>query len=97
MSVLNPHLKVNVFELHDPIGLAGREPLIEACILTREVEKGGNLVNEARINNGLHKLDLLFVDMILASSDEKEKNFSNKLSSTNIREYLSKQKDIIPK
>ena len=97
MSVLNPHLKVNVFELDDPIGLAGREPLIEACILTREVEKGGNLVNEARMNNGLKKLDLLFVDMILASSDEQEKNFSNKLSSTNIREYLSKQKDIIPK
>ena len=69
--------------------------MIEACILTREVEKGGNMINETRAKNGLNSLDLLFVDMILASQDESEKNYSNKLSSSNIREYLSKQKEDI--
>lgn len=47
-KVLYPHLKVNVFELSDPIGIAGSNPLVEACILTREVEKGGNMINEVR-------------------------------------------------
>jgi phosphopantetheine adenylyltransferase len=59
--------------------------------LTREVEKGGKMVNDAREKNGLGIVDLLFVDMILADADSSEKNYSNKLSSTNIREYLSKQ------
>lgn len=67
ISVLNPHVKVNVFELQDPIGIAGTDSLIQACILTREVEKGGNMINEVRAKNGINKLDLLFVDMILAS------------------------------
>jgi phosphopantetheine adenylyltransferase len=38
---LNPHIKVDVFELVDPVGEAGTDQQIEACILTREVEKGG--------------------------------------------------------
>jgi cytidyltransferase-like protein len=89
ISVLYPHIKVNIFELSDPIGIAGTDPKIEACVLTREVEKGGKMINDARAKNGLGSLDLLFVDMILADADSSEKNYSNKLSSTNIREYLS--------
>lgn len=91
VSVLYPYLKIKVFELSDPIGVAGTNALIEACILTREVEKGGKMINDARQLNGLAAVDLLFVDMILADADSQEKNYSNKLSSTNIREYLSKQ------
>lgn len=52
--------------LEDPVGIAGTESNIEACILTREVAKGGNMINELRINHGLKPLDLVFVDMILA-------------------------------
>lgn len=75
--------------LEDPVGIAGTESNIEACILTREVAKGGNMINEIRINHGIKPLDLVFVDMILAEQDINNKNFSNKLSSTNIRQYLS--------
>ena len=49
------------------------------------------MINDAREKDGLGIVDLLFVDMILADADSTEKNYSNKLSSTNIREYLSKQ------
>ncbi len=94
IGVLYPHVKVNIFELVDPVGLAGVDPNIEACILTREVEKGGNMINEAREAKGLPKLDLVFVDMILAETEHSEKNFSNKLSSTHIRQYLSEQKQL---
>jgi phosphopantetheine adenylyltransferase len=45
---LNPNIKIDTFELSDPVGQAGTDPNLEACILTREVEKGGQMINEAR-------------------------------------------------
>ena len=83
-----------VFELEDPVGLAGTDEKIETLVLTREVEKGGKMVNDARVANGLYQLRLVFVDMILASVTEGERatQFSNKISSTYVREYLAKKK-----
>ena len=70
----------------DPVGKAGTDETIEACILTREVEKGGKMVNDERKKNGLKELDLVFVDMILVGEDSSDENrFSNKTSSTLIR------------
>lgn len=62
-------MKLNCFILEDPIGLAGTSEKLEACILTREVEKGGAMINERRSAYGLKVLDLVFVDMILAEKD----------------------------
>lgn len=45
LAILNPFVRVNVFELADPVGAAGTLEKLEACILTREVEKGGAMVN----------------------------------------------------
>lgn len=42
---LNPAVKIEVFELNDPIGIAGTSTDIDACILTRETEKGGVMIN----------------------------------------------------
>jgi hypothetical protein len=39
--MLTSNLKVEIFMLEDPIGIAGTNGDLEACILTREVEKGG--------------------------------------------------------
>ena len=49
------------------------------------------MINDVRKNNGLSELELVFVDMILAEQDLNKKNFSNKVSSTNIRQFLSNQ------
>lgn len=94
IKTLNPHQELNVFELSDPVGLAGSLPELEACILTREVEKGGQMVNDQRAASGLKPVELVFVNMILAEhgAKDKPKNFSNKVSSTHIREYLANQK-----
>jgi len=96
---LNPKLEDShlvTFELSDPVGPTGTDPTLEALILTREVEKGGKMVNDARAHNGLKPLTLVFVDMILAEVSEEDRatasQFSNKTSSTFIREYLSKQR-----
>jgi pantetheine-phosphate adenylyltransferase len=90
---VNPNLgeRLITFELEDPVGPTGTDPDLEALILTREVEKGGKMVNDARSAKGLGPLDLVFVDMILAEVKEEERasQFSNKTSSTYIREYLA--------
>ena len=55
--------------IDDPVGVSGTLVELEACILTREVEKGGKMINDVRLKNGLKPLDLVFVDMILANQD----------------------------
>ena len=93
LQALNPRLTVNVFELTDMAGVGGVLPEVEACILTRETEKGGEILNNIRRERGLKEAELVFVDMIMADIDnegtvESEK-FSNKSSSTLIRKYLA--------
>lgn len=89
LKMLNPHLEVEVFELSDPVGVADKYEDLEAVILTREVEKGGQMINDARAKVNMKPLDMVFVDMILSEVGSQE-NFSNKTSSTRIREFLAK-------
>jgi phosphopantetheine adenylyltransferase len=46
LKAFNPRLKVICEEISDPVGPAGTISELEACILTRESEKGGYLINE---------------------------------------------------
>ena len=65
--------KLVTFELEDPVGPTGTDPNLEALILTREVEKGGKMVNDARATHSLRLLTLVFVDMILADVTEEQR------------------------
>ena len=55
------------------------------------------MINEARFAKGFNPLDLVFADMILTSDpssprgDTEVTSFSNKMSSTIIRQYLNAQ------
>lgn len=71
------------------MGQAGTVAEIEACVLTQEVAKGGQMINDVREKAGLKPVETAFVDMILAEQDLNDRNYSNKLSSTNIRQYLA--------
>jgi hypothetical protein len=85
---------LHIFELTDPVGPTGTAQEIDACILTREVERGGHMINAAREKNGLNTLALVFVDMILAEEESANaKSFSNKTSSSYIRKYLDEKFD----
>ena len=90
-----PHLKIQFFELNDPIGIAGEMPEMQACVLTKETQRGGIMINEARFARGLAPLDLIFADMIMTADPSSPQgktevtSFSNKMSSTNIRQHLS--------
>ncbi|CDW78682.1 pantetheine-phosphate adenylyltransferase [Stylonychia lemnae] len=92
---INPKVEIDAFELSDPVGKSETDEQIQACILTREVEKGGAMINEARASRGLPPLDLVFVDIILAEEEKDNQiKFGNKTSSTQIRQYLSQQKQV---
>jgi phosphopantetheine adenylyltransferase len=48
------------------------------------------MINEKRKENNLNELPLVFVDMIIAKvNEDTTEQFSNKMSSTLIREYLN--------
>ena len=38
---LAPNIEAKFFELSDPVGIAGELANIEACVLTKETQKGG--------------------------------------------------------
>ena len=91
MRILYPHVNLITFQLNDPIGLGGTVPTLEACILTQEVAKGGQMINEKRAQENLPPLQLVYVDMILAETNQAQPDYSNKLSSTHIRQFLASQ------
>ena len=90
VATVAPKVKAELFSLENPVGPAGTDEQLEALILTREVEKGGVMVNEAREKNGLPPLHCYFVDMVLVEEGESQK-FSNKTSSSYIRQYLAEK------
>jgi len=68
---------------------------LEACVLTKETQRGGIMINDAREAKGMRPLELVFANMILTEDlssprgDAELTSFSNKMSSTLIRQYLS--------
>ena len=49
----NEELELDIFELIDVAGKAATDTEVEACILTQETAKGGEMINDLRIKNGL--------------------------------------------
>jgi hypothetical protein len=59
------------------------EPNIDALVVSEETRKGGEMVNEARIQRGMQPLTIITSPTISPSSDIK-----GKISSSTIRAYL---------
>ena len=68
--------------------MAGTDTGITACVLTQEVARGGDMINAKRKENGLEPIELVFVDMVKVEETETDAKFSNKMSSTLIRQKL---------
>lgn len=86
---LVPGLQPNVVPLTDPIGPSGTGPEFECLVVSKETEKGGLLVNEARKKNGLHPLEVHVIDLVF--DDEPDHNMGSngiKMSSTAERQKL---------
>jgi phosphopantetheine adenylyltransferase len=48
-----PSMVLDIFELDNPAGKAATDKELEACILTKEVSKGGQIINGMRSDNNL--------------------------------------------
>ena len=91
---LADELTIRYTEIWDPFGPTITDPNVTALVLSEETRKGGQAVNEKRKEIGFQPLDIFEVD-ILDAEDEDDKNqeqadnvdkqFFNKLSSTQLR------------
>jgi pantetheine-phosphate adenylyltransferase len=88
----NNKIDARIYQLNDPCGPAGEIAEIEAVILTAETAKGGAYCNNIRVERGLPISDIVVVDMILNEKEASgEDAFSNKTSSSYIRQYLDEK------
>lgn len=93
IDVSYPHgLVVKCTEIQDPFGPTVTEEHISALVLSAETRAGGNAVNEKRKEQGWRPLDLFEVDVLDADDEAKSNDgFENKISSTAIREKISRK------
>jgi hypothetical protein len=80
---IKPSLETIIFELKDPYGVTITEPNMDALIVSEETRKGGDSVNEARVQIGMRPLTIITAPTISPSNDVK-----GKISSSTIRAYL---------
>jgi len=85
-------LVVKCTEIQDPFGPTITEERISALVISAETRAGGKAVNEKREEKGWAALDVFEVH-VLDSEEEgaTKEGFQSKLSSTAIREKLSKK------
>ncbi|CAG9324504.1 unnamed protein product [Blepharisma stoltei] len=80
LKKISPSVEVDTFELFDPVGPSGTNPIYQVVILTEEVEKAFELINKARETNGLNKLEKVVISLLTESH--------NKAGSTQIRNQI---------
>lgn len=85
-------LKQDIMILKDPVGPAGTVPEYQCLIVSKETEKGGFFVNDAREKKGLDLLDVHVVDVVSDNSIEvlkgKRHQGEEKMSSSMERQKL---------
>ncbi|KAK5111157.1 hypothetical protein LTR62_005357 [Meristemomyces frigidus] len=87
-------LIVKCTEIQDPFGPTITEERISALIISGETRSGGKAVNDKRKEKGWAELEVFEVDVLDADEDdggEAKEGFTNKISSTAIREKLARQ------
>nr|CAB3232481.1 bifunctional coenzyme A synthase [Phallusia mammillata] len=77
---------LEIVQIEDPIGPAGTDPNLQCIVVSKETEKGGHVVNEERLKNGLNPLyvhvitgGVLDTDVDLSKSTNESKVSSSTL------------------
>ena len=89
-------LLVKCTEIQDPFGPTITNEEISAMVLSAETRAGGQAVNDKRVEKGWEPLELFEVDVLDAGDDDladghAQVKFTNKLSSTAIRERIAQK------
>ncbi|TKX18368.1 phosphopantetheine adenylyltransferase-like protein [Elsinoe australis] len=89
-------LYLRCVEIGDPFGPTITERDIDALIISAETRSGGKAVNDKRVEQGWHLLEVLEVDVLDAgestdatSNATQAQDFAGKISSTEIRRKLT--------
>nr|CAG8451234.1 2163_t:CDS:2 [Entrophospora candida] len=89
-------LEYKVVPLYDIYGPTVITPEIQALVVSKETLSNGEIINEERKKIHLEPLDILVIEVISPSSSSlKDDELNLKLSSTHIRELLSKKNSSI--
>lgn len=73
----------NVVPINDMYGPTKEDPTLEMIVVSEETKRGGDKVNELRLQKNLNKLDIHTVELAIDKADTK--NTEAKISSTNHR------------
>lgn len=84
---LNDDHIIYLEKMDDIAGPAGKVADIDLLVISEETIRGGEIVNQVRVENGLKKLDIVVIPLILSP-------MGHKLSSTDIRQMISENQDI---
>ncbi|KAI9490790.1 hypothetical protein BDB00DRAFT_836151 [Zychaea mexicana] len=93
LHVIRRGIEYVVVPISDPYGPTITDPKLQAIVVSKETEKGGDAVNVERAKRDYSQLALKIIDVI--SSDNASVNGQDmgalKISSTWIREYIAQQ------
>lgn len=77
ITKVDPSVTIEILPINDVCGPTGHEPNIQALVVSKETQAGGDTVNKVRTENGLSPLEVFVVDIL--GGEEK-------LSSTTLRQ-----------
>ncbi|CAH7668143.1 expressed protein [Phakopsora pachyrhizi] len=92
-KISSDSLEIETFRLRDVYGPTTEEVDLQAIIVSKETLDGARLINEVRSSKGLDELQTFVIDLIGSGQSKlQEINLKDlKMSSTEIRRWLSKQ------
>ena len=60
-NMINPNVKLRTEKLHDAVGFS-KEGFFDGLILSKETKKGGEMINNARVEKNHDPIPFLFID-----------------------------------
>ncbi|KAL4482165.1 hypothetical protein ABPG72_014978 [Tetrahymena utriculariae] len=90
-----PQTKFYIFELMEPMGPL-RDKEFDGVVISHETLQSSFGINKFRKENGLSELPLYIVDIISQNKSQCGNDFSEKASSTTVRNYLLEKNSLTP-
>lgn len=68
LARLLPGHSFDVFPIYDPWGPTREDPVLDAMVVSKETEAGGEAIRKARIENGFPEIGVVVVDLVQGDS-----------------------------
>lgn len=84
LNDVDPSITYNVVPINDMYGPTKEDPTLEMIVVSEETKRGGDKVNELRLQKNLSKLDIHTVELAI-DKEVDSKDMEAKISSSNHR------------